>query len=450
MRMTKTMKILTVQALIHQTTWQDIASLYLSEPEKGSSSVARLEYALDYAIEYLEQRNYYACSLSLPVQMMVQHENKHWFGFLDDLVPSGAARRYWINHLQLQHYTSQQQDSILLEKGVIAPVGHLRIKESIPIKDPNSTLHLRTFELSDVANRHSDFLEYAQQMGAISGGATGAGGEAPKLLIRFSSDEKVWIDTFQERFDQPDLHYLVKFPRNQRTEIDCNILRAEYHYYHALADLGFNTIDVKQMKLIEGEHYPSLWLPRFDTVWIDQQWQRRGLESVYSVLNCPAGSYLNHFEVIESLCQILKTIDSTFKSSDFICEWLQRDLLNIIFGNSDNHGRNTSFLKSADAVQLAPIYDFAPMKADPEGIIRSTSWGSPYEEGGEYRWAEICQHLGKHCPPEKSMQALKDLAQRLVGIKQNLIDRGVPHQIIDMPVLGLSYTENKLKRWQLL
>ena len=33
------------------------------------------------------------------------------------------------------------------------------------------------------------------------------------------------------------------------------------------------------------------------------------------------------------------------------------------------------------------------MKADPEVVTRSTTWGSPYEEGGEYRWAQITQNL---------------------------------------------------------
>ena len=180
-------------------------------------------------------------------------------------------------------------------------------------------------------------------MGAISGGATGAGGEAPKLLIRVSPEQQVWIDTYQQNFEQPDQYYLVKFPRNNRSEIDCNILRAEYYYYRELHDLGFDTIDVNRMKLIEGRQYPSLWLPRFDTEWQNEYWQRYGLESVYSILNKSAGSHLNHFEVIEELCSILTSIDPNFDGSAFVCEWLQRDLLNIIFGNSDNHGRNTSF-----------------------------------------------------------------------------------------------------------
>ena len=443
------MKNLTIQALIN-SQWLDIAELQIMQPEKGAASLSELGYNLNYAIKHLDKRDECACSLSLPINILVKHESKKWFGFLDDIVPSGAARRYWLRYLGLNHLSHAEQDIILLEKGTIAPVGNLRIKEALTLKNPESTLHLRQFTVTDVVNRQAEFLEYAQQMGAISGGATGAGGEAPKLLIRLSDEHKVWIDTYQENFTQPDQHYLVKFPRGKRSELDCNILRAEYYYYHELKSLGFNTIDIKQMKLIEGIAYPSLWLPRFDVQWANQKWSRFGLESVYSVLNKPAGSHLNHFEVIKQMCSLLKEIDSKFDTQQFVCEWLQRDLLNIIFGNSDNHGRNTSFLKVNGQVTLAPIYDFAPMKADPEQIIRSTTWGSPYEEGGEYRWDQIANQLASLCKPETAMMMLKQLATQLLGLKERLISRGVPEQIMTLPGMNFDFIEAKLKRWKLL
>ena len=139
-----------------------------------------------------------------------------------------------------------------------------------------------------------------------------------------------------------------------------------------------------------------------------------------------------------------------FNTQQFVCEWLQRDLLNIIFGNSDNHGRNTSFLKASNQIFLAPIYDFAPMKADPEQVIRSTTWGSPYEEGGEYRWDKITKQLAPWCEPEIAMMMLKKLAAQLLGLKDRLITRGVPEQIMTMPVLGFEFIEVKLKRWGLI
>lgn len=42
------------------------------------------------------------------------------------------------------------------------------------------------------------------------------------------------------------------------------------------------------------------------------------------------------------------------------------------------------------------------------------------------------------------------LEKKLIGLKQRLINKGVPEQITEMPVLALDYIEAKLERWELL
>lgn len=42
-----------------------------------------------------------------------------------------------------------------------------------------------------------------------------------------------------------------------------------------------------------------------------------------------------------------------FDIPGFVTEWVRRDLLNIIFGNSDNHGRNTAFVKAENQIMLS-------------------------------------------------------------------------------------------------
>lgn len=441
------MKELTIQALLG-AEWVDIAKLKILVPELGASSQCELAYQLKYAIQHDDEVDEHACGLALPVQILIQHESNNWFGFMDDIVPSGFARRAWVNFLGLQHASNAEVDIILLEKGAIAPVGNLRIKESLEFINP--TRDLQNFSIDDIVNLNTQILDHTIQKGLIRDGAIGVGGEAPKLLIRLTKEQQVWVDANQQGFDQTDLYYLVKFPRNDMSEIDCNILRAEFHFYHELNELGFKTIDTQHMKLIEGSKYPSLWLPRFDHEWRDQQWHRHGLESVYSILNKASGSHLNHFNVINDLCNLLHKVNQNFNAAQFICEWLQRDLLNIIFGNSDNHGRNTSLIKRFGQISLAPIYDFAPMKVDPERITRTTTWGSPYEEGGEYRWDLITQALSPRCDPKQSMQALQSLAVQLSGLKARLIQRGVPAQIMKRSELSFDFIEAKLERWGVL
>ncbi|WP_323639372.1 type II toxin-antitoxin system HipA family toxin [Pectobacterium polonicum] len=306
--------------------------------------------------------------------------------------------------------------------------------------------------MQDVADRNSDFIEYAQQRGAAGGGATGAGGEAPKLLLRCSDNDEIWIDPFQDDLSTQDMHYLVKFPRESCSPVDCDILRAEYYFYHELTLLGMETINLEGMRLIEGEHYPSLWLPRFDVDYIDGRKTLHGMESIYSLLKKPAGSYLNHFTVIQRIIDTIAppTGNHAPQRRELVIEMVKRDMLNIIFGNSDNHGRNTSLIKRPQGIWLAPIYDFAPMKADPEGIARTTQWGSPYEEGGRIDWFAIANALSSFIDPEDLIHELRTTARQLIGLKSRLIERGVPQRIIAMPVMAFDYIDEKLATWQLL
>lgn len=445
---------LTIQ-IFHHGQWHDAAQLTIAQPHLGRGGAMALGYEQDYALQWLGCDDEHACSLTLPVELFGGYEQTHWFALIDDIMPAGAARRYWVRQLSLQNHSAAEQDAILLQHGTIAPVGNLRIKEALPQLPAGSRLPQRRFTRQQVCDRDSDFLDYAQQMGAASGGATGAGGEAPKLLLRCSAQDEVWIDTFQDDPRVPDWHYLVKFPRGPRRDDDCDILRAEFHYYHELAALGIDTISTVGMHLEEGARFPSLWLPRFDLAWDGNQWQRYGLESVYAVLGKVPGSYLNHFDTLRQLLARLqrqqRVIEGgeTFDAAAFAIEWVRRDLLNVAFGNSDNHGRNTALLKTPAGIRLAPLYDFAPMKADAEGISRSTIWGSPFEEGGRFDWHAIASELADIVPPSRLLAELGSLVRKLHGLRDRLAARGVPPRILSMPVMGFDYLDAKLQDWKL-
>lgn len=440
---------LTIQAFI-KNAWCDIARLTFPKSDEGNFRVTELEYLEDYALDNLAKDDIHAVSLNHPVSFFFDDKDgPGWLTFLDDIMPSGAARRYWVHHLDIEDLFPDEQAYILLKFGTISPVGNLRIKESLPKRA--SIADSLYFTVEDVKNRASDFLDYAQQRGA-----TGAGGEAPKFLLRCNEDEKIWIDAYQDDNTSQDLHYLVKFPRGARTEVDCNILRAEYHYYHELADMGFNSIPLANMRLEEGSTYPSLWLPRFDVeLGKTQHIKRFAMESVYSILEKRPGVTLGNEETIREL--IRKIIQSHMVQSEgfhfdvqaFVIEWVKRDLLNILFGNSDNHGRNTSFLKGEGQIKLAPIYDFAPMKADPEGIPRTTKWKTPLEVGGTYDFTGIAASLSDLVPPKIMLSELQKTAHQCLGLKERLALRGVPTQILDMPAIGFDFIREKIERWGL-
>ncbi|MDV6318502.1 type II toxin-antitoxin system HipA family toxin [Chromohalobacter sp. HP20-39] len=446
---------LTLQ-IFHQHRWHDAAILSIPYPEKGRRGPASLGYEQYYAVDWMECDDERACGVNYPVRLMEQFHGAHWFAFLDDLMPAGASRRYWIQQLGIDHLPPGEQDFELLRHGTIAPVGNLRIREAVPPQVSDGPLTQIRFPAQDVIERHTDFLEYAQQMGAASGGATGAGGEAPKLLLRCSPENRVWIDTWQDEQTLQDQHYLVKFPRNRRDGIDCDILRAEYYFYHELAALGMETIDTTGMRLEEGARYPSLWLPRFDVAFEAGQRTLYGLESVYSIMEKGPGAYLSMLEVIDTLVARLsrqsrvQTEGATFDAASLVIELVKRDLLNVAFGNSDNHGRNTAIIKRPDGMTLAPIYDFAPMKADPEGVTRTTTWGTPLEAGGYFDWYAIAKALSAYVPEEQLIAELRTLAQKLLGLHERLAQRGVPRTILDFPSIGFARLDERLHRWNLV
>ena len=449
------METLTVQAYLNET-WTDIALIKYPGSEKNDWNTTQLDYLTEYAINFLDYDDFHAVSVNHPVSLFFDdHGQPGWLRFIDDIIPAGASRRYWINALDISELPVGQQNFLLLKFGTMSPVGNLRIKESVP--EWNKFASTKTFTVADVIDRAADFLDYAQERGAAAGGATGAGGEAPKLLLRCSETDAIWIDTWQNEPDNRDRYYLVKYPRGNRTEVDCNILRAEFHYYHELNAMGFSTIPVETMRLEEGSHYPSLWLPRFDIVRNEQdQLVRLGMESVYSLLQKAPGTLLDHETTLRTLINKITSSHMVqqqgyhFDIPGFVTEWVRRDLLNIIFGNSDNHGRNTAFGKAENEIMLSPVYDFAPMKADPEGIPRTLKWSLSCESGGDYNFNTIAQTLAEWIPPTTLLDALHETAVQLIDLPERLAARGVPEQIMEMPAMGFRYIPDKLSRWGLL
>ena len=448
---------LTIQTFLDRK-WIDIATLSFRHtgdvPYKGT----QLEYEFDYAIANPDRDDHHAVSINYPVVMMETYIDANGLlTFIDDIIPSGSSRDFLVRHLGISDSSIDAQHFILLSTSTNAPIGNLRIKESLSHNvDGDGEAVGQHFTLEHVIDKSSDFLEYAQERGAACGGATGAGGAAPKLLVRLNDANQVWIDNLQLN-NSTDIHYLVKFPRG-KTSIDSDILRAEYHFYHELHAMGFDTIPIADMRLEEGVHVPSLWLPRFD-IEMDSIGvaKRYGMESLYSILKQRSGAYLDHNDAIDEVIRkilgsdmFLLNSDFHFDEAAFVTEWVKRDLLNIIFGNSDNHGRNTSFLRDEKGIRFSPIYDFAPMKADPEGITRLTKWASPMEKGGEYDFGAIAQSLEVYVAPAELMEELQNTAKDLLTIKERLAVRGVPPAILNHPGIGFNYVEDKLKRWGLL
>ena len=241
---------LTIEAFA-EGSWGRAGELHLTAPDEGPGGASHFEYDLGWLTRWIaEDAPYASVSLTFPVQagpLMSQR----WPAFLDDLRPMGSAHRWWLKRLNLP--SSPSSETEVLRRGTIAPIGNLRIAEAVPPKrEPPPRFGRRA-----LIERESDFLQWAAEHGAQVGGATGAGGESPKVLVRCDAEDRVWIDVWQDEPELPDRHYLVKFARGA-TERDRVVLRSEHVYYRALQALGVETIPTDGMALEEGPNGPSL------------------------------------------------------------------------------------------------------------------------------------------------------------------------------------------------
>ncbi len=429
------MSAVTIESLL-SGQWQRAATLEFPEEAAGDRGRCYFGYDFDYLQRWLDGGRFdAAASVTLPLEFGPA-SLPSWPAFLDDLRPMGSARRWWLGHLNLPD--APASDFRLLQRGTVAPVGNLRVAEAVPRK----TEPPRRFPAEAVIEREHDFIAWAAEHGAQVGGATGAGGDSPKVLLRREADGQVWIDVWQDEPESSATHVVVKFARS-RSDRDRLILRSEYVYYQALAKLGVPTICAEGLELHEGAGGPSLWLPRFDVRRQAGQEVRLGVESMYSLLSARPGARLRHQDVLHALRKVVRPLDWP----GLLLEYVQRDVLNLVFGNADNHGRNTALLKSADAVWLAPVYDFAPMKMDLEGISRTSHWGD-FERGGEIDWGGLLRSFGED---EASVRAgLRELAERLTALPTLLTELGLPRETLDFPSLGLHHAEARLRAWGLL
>ncbi len=423
---------LTIQAYWNGT-WKNAGEVIFRDPQKGLAGALQFYYDPMYindadtfrpGLDFIDER---AISVHLPGSFVGHFNEANVAPALRDMIPQGAGRRSLIK-LWGEKDTGPGMDFRLLKEGCVAPIGNLRIKEAAEaFQERVARQEPIAFTREDVAERNDELIEHAHNLGIAVGGATGAGGDAPKLLLVEDEDGKLYLEgTFDEALVTQ--HWLVKFPRGRMLADDEDILRAEGVFYQTLADLGVHTIEGAELH--EGRT-PSLWLPRFDRVIADGQVQRYGVESLYSLMGMIGdGARLQHMDVLTGINGYL---DSDY--DDMLVEYLLRDIVNTAIGNTDNHGRNTAVLKRDGIIHLAPAYDLAPMVLDREAVARTTVWPQHLQQQGGVNYAAIIDQLAQD--PEAATKALVYQVGTLSGFKELAIKNGLPELIQNSPRIHL-------------
>lgn len=427
--------------------WHDAMGLEFLEPQKGFKGACKFAYKSGYLVENLEDLQLpfsKAVSARYPLDWEINFL-KAAPAFLHDIAPAGAAKRFLMARVGRKKPDDVDSDLFLLGHSTPAPIGNMRIKESAEALGAGNPIG---FSRQEVVIRDHAFLDYAYERGAAIGGASGAGGEAPKLLMAEDGKGLLYPDAILDDADVIQ-HWFIKFARNKATQTDQDILRSEFHYYKALQSLGIETVAAQGLALEEAEK-PSLWMHRFDRKVTERGVERLAVESIYSMANVLIpGAEMSHVEVIQLLVSQWIVVGQKDQVADLVAEYLRRDLLNKVLGNSDNHGRNTSVIRGQSSLRLAPIYDLAPMVMDAEGIVRTTRWPEPLEAGGAINWRGVCDALAGIVDPEEAFERLRKDADHLRALPDILVAGGIPSVTLNHRHIPLGKLDLRLQEWGL-
>ncbi len=384
------------------------------EEARGFAGSGVWRYDMDFAIEHLHSQ---AAGVSLALPLVLDSiALDHWPAFMLDLLPGGPARKEWLELLQVAN--GPAADIPLLQHAGRAPVGCLRVQHATRIGTAKG------FARHEVLDRHQRFLAYMRDT-MVSRlnlpqdtpySAIDSQGAAPKYLLT-EDRKKMWWAEGTLADEQCARFWLVKYPRG-RQHVDRLVLQAEAAYAKIAKDCG----------ALVGElpHWEKdiLFVPRFDrTISSAGQVLRYGLETLCSAMGVAELGHSFHNEELAA-CIARHSSDP---QSDLV-EFLRRDILNVALGNSDNHARNTSFLKKAGQVRLSPLYDFAPMELDPEGISRQARWQG--ERLQSLPWQQIVQVLSQWVPAERVHGVLAQLATSIEAMPKIVKKAKVPAEVV--------------------
>lgn len=200
--------------------WHTMAKVELiGDPSQGYRAATRLSYETSHAIDNLRRKDKSAVSCGIPVGLGVLRLN-HWPSFLLDLIPAGAARRFWLRRLKLADQAENEWN--LLRDGACNAPGALRIQEAA--SELEYTEH-PGFARDDILFMKEEFIDHCEKHGASVGGSSGAQGDARKFLLTEDLNGR-WHPAESVPVSKRKREWLVKFPRH-RFERDEWVLRSE-------------------------------------------------------------------------------------------------------------------------------------------------------------------------------------------------------------------------------
>jgi serine/threonine-protein kinase HipA len=387
--------------------WHDAATL----SEQGV-----FEYELDYAFDPAAA----PLSLCYPVNAQ-RYQRGHWPAFFYDLIPQGAGRKFLLGKLALSD--GPGADFALVAAGAFNTIGRVRVAEAVEyfykhIQQHNTEGTDRGFTMGEILARGDEFHERMMVHSMLAAGTTGVQGAAPKYLLT-QDHHGLWHADGALPDGEAAAHYIVKRPRGPSAD-DKKVLRNEAAYMRVAEAMGIRTQGVVE------HHGDSLFIPRFDRMAAAGQVIRLHQESAASLAGqLGFDAKPSQFDLLAAIRRVVS--DKTAETIEF----LKRDVLNLAMRNTDNHARNTAVQVAGDVVRLTPLFDFAPMYLDPEGITRAARWYHPETRKELGDWTAILEVLGCEDEERGAIEgALHAFGARLENLEAMMRGAGVEDDIV--------------------
>ncbi|MCK5913809.1 MAG: HipA domain-containing protein, partial [Desulfuromusa sp.] len=389
---------------------------------------ASLSYDIDYALAHMDaDLPLTRIGMDYPINFTDYRENG-WPAFLLDLLPAGAAREAWAKRISLRNDETADWPLLCFASG--NSPGNLRITSSVIERNSNHP----GFTRDEIVERNIDFIDYAEAHGAIIAGASCVQGQAPKFLLVQDHNER-WHAEGALDDSEVSQHWLVKFPRG-RKEADRTILRNEAPYYEVARIFGI------RIGIALEYQDDALFIQRFDRHVASGNIDRYGLESITSLCGINTfGARLINDDICRAICRHVSDPQTE------LLEYLRRDILNLALGNTDNHGRNTALIKKLDrSVELSPLFDFAPMFLDPEGIPRVSRWNNE-TPGAMPDFGQVIEAVaGQVIAPAELRAWLGEEAVKVQQLPGTMKACGVDDEIIEKMAQKIADLERSLRK----
>jgi serine/threonine-protein kinase HipA len=398
--------------------WIDCATVSVRDPRMGGVGASAIfEYDLDYAFAQHSR----PVSMQFPVDA-ARHNLSAWPAFLYDLIPQGNGRKFLLAQLKIAD--GKSADFALICAGAFNPIGNVRVREAtdyfrVHIDKHDSEGFDTGFTLDEIVARGEAFTERMMVHSMLAAGTTGVQGAAPKYLLTRDLDG-LWHADGALADERAAEHFIVKLPRG-KDAVDKKLLRNEAAYMDVAKKMGIRTYGV--LTHLGG----MLFVPRFDRATAQGKVVRRHQESAAAVAGVVGfDARPGQFELLHALRHVV-----TDKTAETI-EFLKRDVLNLAMRNTDNHARNTAVQTIGDEVRLTPLFDFAPMYMDPEGISRAARWYHPATGRELTQWQDVIEALQFDAAERKRVvEALAGFGAELGGLAEVMRAAGVDADIID-------------------